>query len=231
MTEDRGPSPGIAERALDFVRDESVVGLGSGRAATAFIRALGRRVKAGLRVRAVPTSEATADLARQLRIPLLAPGDETEIDVTVDGADEVDPNLDLIKGYGGALVREKIVASASRKLVILVGPEKLVQVLGARGRLPVEIVPLALASCQRRLLDLKCRSRLRRAGSEPLVTDNGNYILDCEVSPIEAPGRLETALLSVPGVVGTGLFLGMADSVLIQRGKRIEERSRTDATH
>src|SRR5262249_33872527 len=133
----------LAAHALTYVSSGQVIGLGSGQAATAFVRALGRNVQAGLRVTGVPTSEATAALAKEVGIPLATLEDVPSIDVTVDGADEVDARLDLIKGYGGALVREKIVAAASRRLVILVGREKLVPVLGSRGKLPVEVVPFA----------------------------------------------------------------------------------------
>lgn len=226
-TEPRGEAPtlAIAERALEFVYDDQVVGLGSGRAATAFIHALGQRVEEGLRIRGVPTSEATADLAKRLGIPLIGPGG-APVDLTVDGADEVDPNLDLIKGYGGALVREKIVASASAEFVVLVGSEKLVPVLGSRGILPVEVVPFALDLSRRKLLDLDCRPELRRDGSEAYVTDNGNYILDCRISPIEAPAELDRAILSIPGVIGTGLFLGMADVVLVEHEDSVEIRKR-----
>src|SRR4030095_5891929 len=143
----------LAARALEYVRPGNVVGLGTGQAATAFVRALGGRVQQGLRISAVPTSEATATLAGQLGISLTSLDDATSLDVTVDGADEVDPRLDLIKGYGGALLREKIVAAASRHLVVLVGHEKLVPVLGSRGTLPVEVIPFAAGFCRRRLAD------------------------------------------------------------------------------
>jgi ribose 5-phosphate isomerase A len=153
------------------------------------------------------------------------------LDVTVDGADEVDPNLDLIKGYGRALVREKIVAASSRRLIILVGEEKLVEKLGTRGKLPVEVVPFALPLCERRLGELGCRPIPCVDSSGGLfVTDNGNHILDCEIEPIANPAQLEHDIHAIPGVVGTGLFLGMADTVLV--GDRtdfrlMDERQRT----
>src|SRR5580693_2754263 len=147
---------GIAERAVAMIADGSVAGLGTGQAATAFIHVLGERVRAGLRVRGVPTSLVSANLARDLGIPLTTFEEVDTIDVTVDGADEVDPHCNLIKGYGGALVREKIVAAASKKLIILVGPEKLVPVLGSRGKLPVEVLPFALTLCHRRMQALGC---------------------------------------------------------------------------
>src|SRR3990170_5678894 len=151
----------IATRAIEFVKERDVVGLGTGRAATAFVHALGAAVKEGLRVRGVPTSQVTADLATQLGIPLERLDDVGQIDVTFDGADEVDPQLNLIKGYGGAMVREKIVAASSRRFVTLVGAEKLVPVLGSRGILPVEVVPFGLPLCRRRLTKLGCRPTVR----------------------------------------------------------------------
>ena len=192
----------LAERALAFVGDDTVIGLGAGRAATAFVQALGARVRAGLRVRAVPASQETAALARDLGIPVAGLG-ESPLEVTIDGADEVAPNLDLIKGYGGALVRERVVAAAARRQVILVGEDKLVDVLGRRGRLPVEVVPFALPLCRRRLEDLGCRPRLRMFRDRPFVTDNGNVILDCAVDPIPDPPALERSLRAVPGVLDT----------------------------
>jgi len=216
----------IAARALDFVGNGAVVGLGSGRAAMAFVEALGQRVQAGLRVTGVPTSEATASAARRLGIALIGLEEADAIDVTIDGADEVDPQLNLIKGYGGALVREKIVAAASRLEIILVGSEKLVPVLGSRGILPVEVVPFALALCRRRLAELGCRPELRATNGRPFVSDGGNYILDCGIDPLPSPKKLDDALRDIPGVVGTGLFLDMADRILVGDGDSIRELQR-----
>lgn len=216
----------IAARALDFVANGAVVGLGSGRAAMAFVEALGQRVQAGLRVTGVPTSEATAAAARRLGIALIGLEEADAIDVTIDGADEVDPQLNLIKGYGGALVREKIVAAASRLEIILVGSEKLVPVLGSRGILPVEVVPFALALCRRRLAELDCRPNLRTTNGQPFVSDGGNYILDCGIDPLPSPKKLDEALRDIPGVVGTGLFLDVADRILVGDGDSIRELQR-----
>jgi ribose 5-phosphate isomerase A len=218
------PLGALARRALGFVKDDTAVGLGAGRAATAFVRALAARVRDGLRVRGVPVSEATAELAEDLGIPLV--GLEAEIDVTVDGADEVDPDLNLIKGYGGALLRERVVAAASRRQVILVERDKLVPRLGSRGRLPVEVVAFALPLCRRRLAALGLGPTLRTTGERPFVTDNGNVILDCVVGPIADPSGLERALRAIPGVVDTGLFLGIADTVLVADGTTVRELSR-----
>lgn len=218
------------ERALELVPDHAVVGLGSGRAAEAFICALGERVRCGaMHVCGIATSEQTADLARKLKIPLTTLADAGGVDVTLDGADEVDPALNLIKGYGRAMVREKVVAAHSRRFVILVGEEKLVQHLGARGKLPVEVIPFALPVCQRKLEELGCHPFIWAENGRPLTSDNGNNILDCAVEPIPAPAQLENDLRAIPGVVGTGLFPGMADVVLVGTSESfelIEERNR-----
>jgi ribose 5-phosphate isomerase A len=218
----------LAEHALVYVRPGQVVGLGTGQAATAFVHALGRRVRAGLSVIGIPTSETTAMLARSLGIPLASLEDSPSIDVTMDGADEVDEGLDLIKGYGGALVREKIVAAASRLLVILVGRDKLVPVLGSRGKLPVEVIPFALGLCRRRLAENGYTPVLRMQGPTPFVTDNANLILDCTVGPIVDATRLDQRLRAMPGVVGTGLFVGMAHRVLVWDEGRVTTMSRCD---
>jgi ribose 5-phosphate isomerase A len=222
----------IVERALEMVTDGMRIGLGSGSAARKFVIALGARVRSGgLRIHGVPTSAETEALAVEEEIPLLPLAQAGVLDSTVDGADEVAPNLDLIKGYGRALVREKIVAASGRRLIILVGKEKIVLRLGARGKLPVEVVPFALPLCQRRLTELGCTPVPYTQEDRLFVTDNGNNILDCRLDPITDPSRLENNIRAIPGVVGTGLFLGMADTVLI--GDRtdfrlIEERRRAD---
>ena len=226
---DQGPLEQLASRALQHVRDGALIGLGSGRAASTFIRALGARVRQGLRVRGVPTSEATARLAREVGVPLGAL-DDGILDLTVDGADEVDPRLDLIKGYGGALVRERIVAAASRRLLVVVGDEKLVPVLGSRGRLPVEVIPFACPLAQRELADLGTRPALRLTEGKPFVTDNGNWIVDCAVRPIEAPAAFARDLRAVPGVVDVGLFLGVADLVLVAENTGVREIHREVAS-
>jgi ribose 5-phosphate isomerase A len=206
----------IYERALELVPDGAVIGLGSGRAAWAFVGLLGERVRAGtLRVRGVACSEETARVARQHGVPLANLDEVNELVLTVDGADEVDPQLNLIKGYGRALVREKVVAAASRQLVILVGEEKLVPQLGTRGRLPVEVVPFGLPFCQRRLTTMGLRPAVWKVDGKLGVTDNGNYILDCGTNPIPDPAQLEADIRAILGVVGTGLFVGMADVVLV----------------
>jgi ribose 5-phosphate isomerase A len=222
------PAPeASAQAALEFVAEGQTLGLGTGRAAEAFVRALGARVAAGLAVRGVPTSERTEALARELGIPLTTLAEAQRLDVTFDGADEVDPQLDVIKGYGGALVREKIVAASSDRLVILVGADKLVPRLGARGRLPVEVIPFAEALALARLEDLGCpASRRTDSDGAPYVSDNGNLVLDAKVSAIDDPGDLDRRILSIPGVLGTGLFVEMADVVIVQDGEAVDVRRR-----
>lgn len=214
--------PTAAERALDFISAGAVVGLGSGRAATAFIHALGGRVQQGLRVQGIPTSNASAELATRLGIPLTTFDAVEAIDVDVDGADEVDPGRNLIKGYGGALVREKIVAAASRQLLILVGPEKIVPQLGTRGKLPVEVVPFAAGPVARALAALGCPPQVREQGGKRFVTDNGNIIFDCGIGLLEDPAGWDARIRAIPGVVGTGLFVGMNPTVLVQRGTDVD---------
>jgi ribose 5-phosphate isomerase A len=204
----------VAASALDLIEDGARVGLGSGHAAAVFVAGLAGRVREGLRVAGVPTSGATERQARELGIPLIDLDEDTELDLTVDGADEVAPNLDLVKGWGGALVRERIVAAASRRQVILVGHDKLVRALGEHGRIPVEVIPFARGPALRRLEALGLRPTVR-AG----VTDNGNLMLDCVPGePLRdgaAARGLEATLRAIPGVVDTGLFLGTAERVLV----------------
>jgi ribose 5-phosphate isomerase A len=211
----------VAARALDLIEDGARVGLGSGHAAAAFVARLAERVRAGLRVIGVPTSEATARQARDLGIPLIDLDEDVELDLTIDGADEVAPNLDLVKGWGGALVRERIVAAASRRQVILVGQDKLVRALGEHGRIPIEVVPFARGPALRRLraLGLRPTVRARLDDARPVITENGNLLFDCAPGePLRdgpAARALEATLRAIPGVVDTGLFLGTAERVLV----------------
>lgn len=206
----------MTEQALNLISDGMTLGLGTGKAAFQFINGLGERVAQGLKVRGVPTSEASADLARNLGIPLVSLEEGGVLDLAFDGADEVDPQLDLIKGYGGALVREKIVAASARRFIVLVGEEKLVPLLGRRGRLPVEVVPFALPLCGRLLQKLGFGVQVRSGDKGPFITDNGNLVLDCRCNDLSNLEQLERDILAIPGVVGTGLFLGMADVVLVE---------------
>jgi len=211
----------VAMRALELIADGARVGLGSGRAASVFITNLGLRRQDGLRVSGVPTSHASAYTARRAGIPLIELGEDIQLDIAIDGADEVAPNLDLVKGRGGALVRERIVAAASKRLVILVGEEKLVRGLGQRGPVPVEVIPLAqwVATKQLRALGLTPTLRMNSTGSQPFVSENGNLTLDCTLpEPMRDRGaarELERALHAIVGIVDTGFFLGTADQVLV----------------
>jgi ribose 5-phosphate isomerase A len=228
----------VARAALELVADGASIGLGTGRAASAFIALLGERLAQGLRVSAVATSAESARLASQWRIPLVDLSEALFLDLTVDGADEVAPNLDLIKGWGGALVRERIVAAASRRQVILVGRDKLVTFLGQRGRLPVEAIPFASGAVLRQLKAMGLAPGIRAApdGGGPYRTDNGNLIIDCALAaPLPDPAaarELETRLLGVAGIVDTGLFLGTASLVLVGSADGgVEARHRDPETH
>jgi len=207
-----------AASALELVRDGMRLGLGTGHGALAFVARLAERVRGGLRVVGVPTSDATAAEARRLGIPLGALDDD-ELALTVDGADEVAPNLDLVKGFGGALVRERIVAAASRRQVILVGHDKLVDRLATRRRIPIEVVPFACQLVLRRVRALGLDPVVRRADGRRYISDNGNLTIDCGLATPLADGRaarvLEADLRAIPGVVDTGLFLGTAERVLV----------------
>jgi ribose 5-phosphate isomerase A len=223
----------IYERALEFIPEGATVGLGSGRASKAFIDLLGARVKAGFKIRGgVPTSEASGKQAADLGIPVLSLEDGMPLDVAVDGADEWNDKLDLIKGYGRALVREKIVEAASKKFVCLVGPGKYVKVLGEKGKLPVEVVPLAVPLVRARLKEFGWNPILwTTADGKCALTDNGNYILDCAIPStalIHDPAATEAKILAIPGVLGTGLFVGMADVVLVgdDNFNQVDERKR-----
>jgi ribose 5-phosphate isomerase A len=203
----------LGRYAVRYVKPGQTIGLGTGHAAVAFIRALG---ESGIKVRGVPTSNASAELARQYGIEIVSLADVKQLDADFDGADEVDPKLQLLKGFGGALVREKIVAASSKKFIVLVDPSKLFRHLGGRKRLPVEVVPFGVSYVTRAVakLGLKGATRKNDDGSE-YITDNGNPILDCVVKDIVNPARLERELLSIPGVVGTGLFINLASIVLV----------------
>jgi len=199
------------------------VGLGTGRAASVFVRALAARVRQRrLSITCVATSDATQSLAAGLGLVVRSLADAGELDLTIDGADEVDPRLDLIKGLGGALVREKIVAASSKRLVILVGADKLVDRLGVRTPLPVEIVPFGQPLCERRLVERGATPKLRAGASGPFVSDNGNFILDCGFGGIDDPAALDRRIKEIPGVVDTGLFVGMVERVLVQDGAEVK---------
>jgi ribose 5-phosphate isomerase A len=215
-----------ARASLRFVQDGTVVGLGTGSTAAHFIKLLGERVQKGLRVRGIPTSVRSRDLAQSLGIPLTTLDECQEIAVTVDGADEVDPQLRLIKGGGGALLREKIVASATQKLVIVADASKQVRKLG-KFPLPVEVIRFSQALVAKRIAALGADVSLRTdSAGQPYVTDENNHILDCHFGEIADADSLARQLSDMPGVVEHGLFIGMASVVLFARGSEIVELRR-----
>ena len=206
-----------AETAVAQVKDGMIVGLGTGSTAAYAIDALGKLVQNGLHIIGIPTSEQTARQARALGIPLATLAEQTQVDLTIDGADEVEGgSLNLIKGRGGALLREKIVASASTRLVIIVDETKLVDRLGSRYAVPVEVVPFGWQVAARNLREVGATVSIRRGDEGRLfVSDGGHYILDCAFGTIAAPASLEQKLNSIVGVVEHGLFLGMTSEVIV----------------
>ncbi|MBI4472943.1 MAG: ribose-5-phosphate isomerase RpiA [Acidobacteria bacterium] len=209
--------------ALDEIRSGMIVGLGSGSTAAHFIRELGSKVRGGLKVAGIPTSEESRRLAGQVGVPLTSFEESPLIDVTVDGADEVSPALDLIKGLGGALVREKIVAQASKRVVIIVDESKLVERLGSKSVIPVEVIPLAVPGVVLRLREIGGEARIREKDGRPFVSDNGNTILDWKHAVIEPPADLEKQLKLMTGVVDSGIFAGVAQCVIVAGEKGIRK--------
>jgi len=206
-----------AEAAAGLVEDGMVVGLGSGSTAAFFVTALARRIgEQRLRIVGIPTSEHTAQQARSLKIPLATFAEQSTIDLTVDGADEIQRGtLFLIKGHGGALLREKIVASISKRMAVVADETKVVERLGSVFAVPVEIVPFGWEATQRKLRDLGANPSMRMAGQKPYVTDGGHYIMNCAFGPIDDPQDVAHRLDSVVGVVEHGLFLGFATEARI----------------
>ena len=211
-----------AEASLEFVEAGMVVGLGTGSTAAHMIELLGAKVRNGLKVTAVPTSAATAQLAVEHGVPLVELDAVERLDLTIDGADEIDPHLNLIKGGGGALLREKIVAAFSRRMIVIADATKRVQRLGAYP-LPVEVTPFAATALVVRLAGLGCTARLRLVGDAPFVTDEGNNIVDCDFGRIDDPAALAGALSAVVGVVEHGLFIGLAERALIGTETGVEQ--------
>ncbi|WP_446743313.1 ribose-5-phosphate isomerase RpiA [Silvibacterium acidisoli] len=203
-----------ARAALRMVNNGDVVGLGTGSTATHFVKLLGERVKEGLQVRGIPTSVDTKTLATNLGIPLTTFEEVQMIDVTVDGADEFDPRLNLIKGGGGALLREKIVASASRQMVVVADGSKRVEKLG-RFHVPIEVIVFAQELILAKLAAIGAKAQLRVVDGSPFRTDEGNHILDCDFGLIDDPAALARTLSDMPGIVEHGLFIRMASIVLV----------------
>jgi ribose 5-phosphate isomerase A len=212
MTDDLKRQAAIA--ALESVKNDMIVGLGSGSTAAYFIRELGSRVRDGLRVQGIPTSEESRRLADEVSVPLTTLADHPLIDVTVDGADEVSDDLDLIKGLGGALVREKIVAHSSKHLIIVVDESKLSSKLGRKAPIPVEVIPFAVDVVRTLLTGWGGEPKLRQRDGKAFVSDNGNLILDWWHGLIDQPWELEKQIKGVTGVVDSGIFAGVANEVI-----------------
>jgi ribose 5-phosphate isomerase A len=230
-----------ARASLAFVREGDIVGLGSGSTAEYAVRLLGERVQAGLKIRGIPSSRRTKELAETVGIPLTILEEFPDIDITIDGADEIDPELQLIKGGGGALLREKIVASASKRMVVIADSSKQVQILG-RFPLPVEVIPMAEPLLSKKItalgasvkLRLKKNSAIEGSGKQnrytngdPFVTDEGHHILDCHFGEIPDPRALARQLDSLTGIVEHGLFVDIATVALIGKGNDVVEFRRT----
>jgi ribose 5-phosphate isomerase A len=217
------------ERAVGFVESGMRVGLGTGSTARHVVDVIAERLKAGtLRdIVGVPTSRATEERARGHGIPLATLNELRRLDLTIDGADEIDPALELIKGHGGALLWEKLVAGASDRMIIVADDTKLVSRLGARMSLPVEVIPFGWRTHEPFFARLGCSAELRRKNGEPVVTDGGHYLLDCTFpGGMENPGRVATMLKARTGIVETGLFIGMATAAVVAsaEGVRVLER-------
>lgn len=216
-----------AAAAVAEVRDGMVLGLGSGSTAAHAVRLLGARVADGLRVVGIPTSEATAALARAAGVPLTDFAAHRRIDLAIDGADQIERgSLALVKGLGGALLREKLVASVSRRMIVVADESKLVERLGPATPLPVEVVAFGTPVVLERLAELGCTPVLRMAGARPFVSDGGNHIVDCGFAPIRDAPALERRLRAIVGVVETGLFLGLASEAMLAGPEGVRRLSR-----
>jgi ribose 5-phosphate isomerase A len=216
-----------AEAAVEYVRDGQIVGLGTGSTAKHMVAALGERVRKGLSIKGVPTSRETADLAAAAGIPLLELDGAWQIDVAIDGADQADPQLNLIKGGGGALLREKIVAAASRRLIIVVDESKLVPVLGRTFPLPIEVAIFGWRSTSQQIEQAAgagAKAHRRVKNGEPFRTEAGNYILDLHIDRITEPSVLEARLNLIPGVVETGLFVDRTDLLIVGTSGGVETK-------
>jgi ribose 5-phosphate isomerase A len=213
--------------AAQEVHEGMVLGLGTGSTVYYFLHELGRMVREGVHMTGVPTSIQTTQLATQLAIPLTTLDDQPHLDLAVDGADEVDDQLNLVKGAGGALLREKIIAASAARFLVVVDESKIVTRLGERYPLPVEVVPFGHTPAMRAMEGLGARVTLRRGtNGQPWLSDNGNYILDCHFGPIADPVALQQELLAIPAVVESGLFLNMTDTVIVGHAEGVRLLSR-----
>lgn len=206
----------VAIEAVKYIKDGMNVGLGTGSTMYYAIRYLSERVKNGLNIKCIPTSEKTAEWARTYNIPLTNFSETHHLDVVIDGADEVDPNFHLLKGGGGALLREKIVANATDQFIVIIDESKYVNQLG-KFKLPIEIVPFGYEYTIQLVESLGCKATLRQSNDAIYVTDNQNYIIDCDFGMINNPKQLNNQLISIIGVVETGLFIDMANKILVSQ--------------
>lgn len=221
--EQDGEKRAAAARAVAEAEDDMVLGPGSGSTAAFAVEALAARIAKGLRVVAIPSSDTTADLARQFGVPLSSFAKHRRIDVIIDRVDQVERGtLNLIKGFGGALLREKIVASVSDRMIVVIDETKLVDRLGRNTPLLVETVSFGWQITLDRLSAIGCEPRLRMTGDKPFTTDSGNYIIDCSIAEIPHPAALEARLSAVIGVVESGLFVGLASKVVVGRPTGVE---------
>jgi len=204
-----------AEKACEYIEDGMILGLGTGSTVKFALDKIGEMIKNGLSIKGIPTSNRTKKHAESLNIPLVNVNDFSNIDLTIDGADEVNSDLSLIKGGGGALTREKIIAFHSKKVIIIVDENKVVKQLGSDFAVPVEVTRYGWKATQQILDSMKCTTELRTIVNEPYITDNQNYIIDCDFGRIEDPETLEQELNMIPGVVENGLFIGLVDEVIV----------------
>ena len=209
-----------ARTAVDQIEDGMMVGLGTGSTAALAISYLGEKVRSGLTISAIPTSEASKKQAQSEGIPLIDFETSSSIDICIDGADEIDSELNMIKGGGGALLREKIVASSAKRYLIIIDSSKQVETLGTFP-LPVEVIPFGWQVVSRKLKEMNASPELRKSGSQPFVTDEGNYILDCRFNSILEVEQLETELNRIPGIVENGLFVAMCDQMIVGKGDQV----------
>lgn len=212
----------VGEKAVEYIKDGMVVGLGTGSTVYYTIRKLGELVRGGLKIKGVPTSEQTAALAKEEGIPLIDLKEVDALDIAIDGADQVDSNLNLIKGGGGALLREKIIANAASSFIVIADSTKLTDKLGTFP-LPVEVVQFGVEMTARKIKSLGCVPKLRGKEGQPFITDNGNYILDCDFKRIESPAELEAQLNMIPGVVENGLFVNAASRLITIKNGELSE--------
>lgn len=220
-----------AIEAVKNVKDGYLVGLGSGSTAKYAIEELGRIIRdKGLNMLGVPTSYDTMFLTVENGIPITTLDEHPELDIAIDGADQIDFNLNLIKGGGAALTKEKIVDNAAKKLIIIVDETKLTEILGKKCHVPIEVLPFATQKVMRKIRELNGKPNLRKAVGKvgPLITDNGNFIIDADFGPIKDPEKLETRLKLIPGIIETGLFIEMADIAYVgyKTGLKILKRAK-----